>query len=172
MENNAKEGWDYLWEQVWWSYLESEYTVRYWERLSSKCHRIDFWARFILAIATGGTFAGLWFWKYAPCIWKGVSLITFLLAATHTFMNWQKSESDASKLYAGHRMISLRYKNVMLHMKTGVSLDKVMAEYEQIEGDEAAIETPSKFRKYKDKLQLECQDAIEIEIESRRKKNG
>ena len=172
MGNNAKGGWNYLWKNVWWSYIESEYTVRDWERLSNRCHKIDFCTRLVLAITTGGTFAGLWVWKYAPWMWKTVSFITFLLATTHTFMNWQKSENDASKLYAGHRMISLRYKNVLLHMQTGVSLDKVMAEYEQIERDEEAIETPPKFRKYKDKFQAECQDAVEIEIESRRKKNG
>lgn len=128
-----------------------------------------------MSITTGGTFAGLGWWKSVPRLWQFVSFVTFCVTATHTFVNWQKSENDLSKLHERHSKISLRYKDLLMDMETmvaGVSLDKIKEEYKQIEKDEESIDTPAKFREYNYKLQLKCQNVVEIDIKSRSKKNG
>lgn len=85
-----------------------------------------------MAVTSGSTFAGLG-------VWKIVSFLTFLLAATHAFVNWQKSENDLSRLHEKHSIISLRYKDLLMDMETGLNFDKAKEEYKQIQYIEKAL---------------------------------
>lgn len=117
---------------MWWDYIESKLSACYWERLSNRYHKRDLHTRWVLAVTSGSTFAGLG-------VWKIVSFLTFLLAATHAFVNWQKSENDLSRLHEKHSIISLRYKDLLMDMETGLNFDKAKEEYKQIQYIEKAL---------------------------------
>jgi hypothetical protein len=126
--------------EVWKSMLRAEMNGIYWAKMARRSYNRERVCKFFLLATSSTTVAGWKFWETMGPVWKGLSMVSALLAIALPIINWSKDIANQSDLRGKWLQLGAEFSSLWIQIEaaqhTDIELQKI---YDTLTSKEAAV---------------------------------
>lgn len=112
---------------VWEGMLTADFNCRYWGYLCQRYSAYDRNSKIFLAITSSSTVASWSLWAHIDWLWKGLSMVSALIAIAVPYINWEHSIEKILEIRAGWIDTQYEYEKIWRRVQSG-SVDEKAVE--------------------------------------------
>ena len=148
-------------KEVWNSMLRAEMNAIYWGEMVRRAYNKDRVCKFFLLATSSTTVAGWKFWQDYDFLWKGLSVISALLAIALPIINWAKNVADGSNIRGKWLQLARELSNLRVQIASGQRTEtEIQGIYDALTTKEAAVSTEETPHRINQKARQEAFDEV------------